>query len=141
MNQRVGTNGFIVKKGKFLLVKRSDNDSFLPGDWEIPGGKLEFGEQAEDGAKREILEETGLDVKIEYLLASWEYEGILNDTQYVQLDFLCTPTDDSEVKLSEEHSDFKWITFDDLDKYEMTPEMKKELLKIASHPIIKGLLA
>ncbi len=137
MNQRVGTNGFIVKKGKFLLVKRSDNDSFLPGDWEIPGGKLEYGEVAENGAVREVYEETGLKVKIEYLLATWEYEGVYNDIQYVQLDFLCTPIDDSDVKLSEEHSDYAWITFDQLDNYDMTPEMKKELLKIRSHPLVR----
>jgi 8-oxo-dGTP diphosphatase len=73
MQQRIVNGGFIVHEGKFLLMKRADNDTFLPGVWEIPGGKLEFGENPLDGAKREIKEEAGLDIELVSSLSIWTY--------------------------------------------------------------------
>jgi len=67
--KRVGA-GFGVmlmsSQGKILLGKRNDDaqkaDSALKGEgtWTMPGGKLEFHESFEDGAKREVMEETSL---------------------------------------------------------------------------------
>jgi len=52
-------------KGQFLLQKRKDiNIPDADGKWEIPGGKINFGEKPEDAAKREVLEETGCVIKI-----------------------------------------------------------------------------
>lgn len=59
------TGGFIRNEfGEILFVKRSENDSFLPGSWELPGGCLEYGENIEKTLRREIKEECGLDIKI-----------------------------------------------------------------------------
>ncbi|MFA5878461.1 MAG: NUDIX domain-containing protein [Candidatus Staskawiczbacteria bacterium] len=67
-NKKVGTGLgiMILKEGKVLLGRRHDDpskaDSELHGEgtWTMPGGKLEFGESFEAGAKREVYEETGL---------------------------------------------------------------------------------
>jgi 8-oxo-dGTP diphosphatase len=62
----VGFGVMVMKNGKLLLGKRHDDpvkaSSQLngAGKWTMPGGKLEFGETFEAGAKREVLEETGL---------------------------------------------------------------------------------
>ncbi|MCR5793591.1 MAG: NUDIX hydrolase [Lachnospiraceae bacterium] len=48
--------------GKFLITKRHMNKHWAPGWWEVPGGAAKAGETSEEAAKREILEETGLDV-------------------------------------------------------------------------------
>ena len=59
----------ILKNRKILLGRRHDDakkaDSALRGEgtWTMPGGKLEFGEEFEDGAKREVFEETGMILK------------------------------------------------------------------------------
>ncbi|MFE0256420.1 NUDIX hydrolase [Streptomyces sp. NPDC059010] len=47
-------------KQRVLLVRRSEKERFLPRVWGVPCGKLEPGESAEDGALRELKEETGL---------------------------------------------------------------------------------
>ncbi|WP_093910773.1 NUDIX hydrolase [Streptomyces sp. cf386] len=47
-------------KQRVLLVRRSDKERFLPRVWGVPCGKLEPGESPEDGALRELKEETGL---------------------------------------------------------------------------------
>ena len=54
--------GVMVKcKDKILLCKRNNEGSF-PGMWSIPGGKLEGNETTQEGAKREFLEETAVDI-------------------------------------------------------------------------------
>lgn len=59
---QVGIGVIILKGNKILLGKRIDGHS--KGTWQSTGGHLEFGESFEDGARREIKEETGLEVKI-----------------------------------------------------------------------------
>jgi len=58
---KVGVGVFIIKDKQVLLGKRKGAHG--NGCWSIPGGKLEFGESLETCAKREVLEETGLDIK------------------------------------------------------------------------------
>lgn len=57
---RVTVKGLFVKDGKILLLKESKK---LSGQWELPGGGLNFGEDIHQGLKREIEEETGMKVK------------------------------------------------------------------------------
>lgn len=140
MNQRIVNGGFIVHQGKFLIVKRADNDSFLPGIWEIPGGKLEPGEDPLDGARREVKEEAGLDVELVSPISIWTYGDYSGGTQFIQIDYLCKIIGNPEVKLSEEHSDFAWITYDELDKYEISPEMRKEILAFKTNLLVENLL-
>ncbi len=139
MNRGIGVNGFIVNDGKFLLVKRADNDDFLPGVWEIPGGKLEIDESCEEGTAREVLEETGLEVEVVSIISNWEYEHD-SRLRFLQLDFLCRAINQN-VKLSEEHSDYAWITYSELDNYDISPEVKEDLLKIRTHPLVQQSLA
>ena len=54
--------GVIVYQSKFLIVKRSETDDFLPNCWEFPGGSVEDGETIQDALKRELKEEIGLDI-------------------------------------------------------------------------------
>ena len=64
----VGFGVMILKDGKLLLGKRHEDpekaSSLLngAGTWTMPGGKLDFGETFEEGAKREVLEETGITI-------------------------------------------------------------------------------
>ena len=48
--------------GKFLITQRVMTKAWAPGWWEVSGGAAQAGEESEDAVKREILEETGLDV-------------------------------------------------------------------------------
>lgn len=50
------------KEGKFLITKRVMTKSWAPGWWEVSGGGVQAGEESQDAVRREIFEETGLDV-------------------------------------------------------------------------------
>lgn len=66
---RVGVACFVWKNGKFLIAKRQGSHG--AATWSVPGGHLEFDETWEDCARREVLEETGLQIKnIRFLAAT-----------------------------------------------------------------------
>src|SRR6476620_3543006 len=58
----VGVGGVVIEDGRALLIRRGTEP--LLGEWSIPGGTLELGETLEQGVARELLEETGLEVKV-----------------------------------------------------------------------------
>ena len=58
---RVGLGIFVIKDARFILWGKRKN-SHGPGTWNLPGGHLEFGESFIECAKREVKEETGLDI-------------------------------------------------------------------------------
>jgi 8-oxo-dGTP diphosphatase len=60
---------FVIQEGAVLLAKRAV-EPFL-GWWDVPGGFLESSEHPETGAKRELLEETGLSIEPTELLGFW----------------------------------------------------------------------
>ncbi|MDO8647193.1 MAG: NUDIX domain-containing protein [Candidatus Diapherotrites archaeon] len=106
-NFGVAVKGFIVDDGKLLLLKREPKNVQMPGIWEISGGRLELGESPFDGLKREVLEETGLNVEIVMPLSVRHFTR--SDKQTItMIIFLCKPLG-NEVKLSKEHTEFEWI--------------------------------
>ena len=72
---RIGVGAVVFRGEEILLVKRGKPP--FKGQWSIPGGGLEFGERLEDGVRREVMEETGLDIKICGLIGV--FEGLPED--------------------------------------------------------------
>ncbi len=96
----------IGQQGKYLIVRRDDNDDIGAGTWEFPGGKIEFGENLEDALLREVKEETGISVSVVRLLYATTF--MTNpQRQVVLMAYLCKPHGD-DIKLSFEHSDYMW---------------------------------
>ena len=89
----IGVGAVIVSGDRALLVRRATEP--LKGEWSVPGGVLELGEKLRDGAVREALEETGLQVEVGEVLDV--FDSIFTDADgrtqyhYVLIDFLCRP--------------------------------------------------
>src|SRR5215470_3634224 len=66
----VGVGGVVIENGKALLIRRGSEP--LLGQWSIPGGTLELGETILEGIARELLEETGLTVRVLDLIEVFE---------------------------------------------------------------------
>lgn len=103
-------------KGKYLLLKKvRDVHADHVGGWEVPGGKIKPNENPVEASLREIKEETGLDCRIftELKFLELEKDGIRTHT-HVYL----TEAFHNKIKLSNEHSDYIWISYEDIDNLE-----------------------
>jgi len=89
----VGVGAVVVDSGSVVLIRRRYEP--LAGHWSLPGGKLELGETLEEGAAREILEETGLEVRVGPVIEV--FDRIIKDEDlrvryhFVLVDYLCWP--------------------------------------------------
>lgn len=108
----VVVKALIRYQGQCLVVQRAKGEFAGAGDWECPGGKLHFGEALEAGLQREVMEETGLSIRIDRLLCASTFFPHAS-LQCVQLNYLCQ-TDTDAITLSREHQAFRWVAKEDL---------------------------
>ena len=116
MKTNIVLTGILKDKDLLLIVKRNENDELYPGAWEFPGGHLEKGETLKDGLKRELKEEIGFTDEFNPIIT--HYYDEVNEKNNVlvhdlEIDFIIN-VDSSKinVKLSNEHCDYKWVTKD-----------------------------
>lgn len=110
---RIGIGVFIFKNGKFLMGKRLGSHG--EGTWSVPGGHLEFGESFADTAKREVLEETGVNIK------NIRFGAVTNDffekenKHYVTV-WMLSDYDSGEATILEPEKclELEWFDFDTL---------------------------
>jgi 8-oxo-dGTP diphosphatase len=112
-NVRVGIAVFVIKNGKFLMMKR--HGSHGPYTWSVPGGHLEFGESFEDTIHREVKEETDLSVKNIRFGAVTNDHFVDEDKHYVTI-WMLSDWDGGQERIMEPNKCLKqeWHTFDDL---------------------------
>ncbi len=101
-----GVKALIVRDGKFLVMH---NNGVKDDLWELPGGRMKFGETAEHTLERELMEETGLKGKAIRLLDTWDL--IRDNYQITGIIYLCS-LEEGEVTLSDEHDAYKWLNAD-----------------------------
>jgi len=121
----VAVKGIINREGKYLLIKRAANSSFDPELWDLPGGKLDYGEELAETLRREVKEETSLTIKVGGPFATWHF--FKGEVFVTGVTFLCEYMG-GEVTLSLEHSDFAWITAGDYSKYPLSTALEPQLL-------------
>ena len=93
----------------FLALKRSKDSFSRPGDWDLPGGNVLYGELHDKSLKREIKEETGLGI-IEFIPIQIITSYDKHKKIYTIFNgFSCSAKVD-KIKISNEHSEFRWST-------------------------------
>ena len=105
----VGVGAIVVDKGRVLLVCRGREP--MKGYWTLPGGVLELGESLVDGVKREVAEETGLEVEpleLVELLDRIHREGEKVRYHYVIADYLCRVTG-GELRAASDADAVRWV--------------------------------
>ena len=103
----VAVKAVIHHQGKFLVVFKNNREDINPNTFDIPGGRIKFGEKPEDALKREVMEESGLKIRLLGITDVWTFiEG--ENFQLVGITYICEALT-SEVKLSFEHSSFEWV--------------------------------
>lgn len=78
----VAQKALIEQDGKILMVQYPDDDHAAAGKWDLPGGRLHVGESALQGLKREVQEETGLEVEVVDIVATGVFTVLHNRQQF-----------------------------------------------------------
>ena len=102
------------KYNNILLLKRSTQNSSFKGCWQLPEGKLEFGEQAKDALAREIKEEIGLKLKKSHLSGVYSCPVKVNKKDYFLVRVVYEAKCSGKIKLDKEHSLAEWFTITDV---------------------------
>lgn len=110
---KAGVGVFIFRSGRFLMLKRAGAHG--AGTWTVPGGWMEFGESFEDTAKREVMEEVGLEID-NFLVAGvansyFEDEGVHSVTIWLTSNH---KVGEAKILEPDKITELLWCDFDSL---------------------------
>ncbi len=118
------------QKEQFLVLKYSGvYGKETKGKWTFPSGRLEENEGYEDALKREVKEETGLDVDIIYQFFSSIIKTV-KGKKVLTVAYFCRPKG-KKIKLCKEHTDYKWVFPKDLKKMKLINPIMIEMAEKA----------
>jgi 8-oxo-dGTP diphosphatase len=127
---RVGVGAVILDSDRVLLVQRGNEPA--RGQWAIPGGLLELGETIADAVRREVAEETGLEIEPGEVVAV--VDAIFPDQagrihfHYVLIDLLARPVG-GRLQPASDVLDARWVTAAELADLPMAPRAREVALK------------
>lgn len=120
----IGVSGLVFNdQGEVLLICRDNPPA--RGQWSLPGGRLEAGETLVDACRREVKEETDVDVSVQHIVAVVERK--IENFHYVIIDFLASlePGGNSRPQAFSDASDARWILLDDLADYRLVDGLEE----------------
>jgi 8-oxo-dGTP diphosphatase len=104
---------------KYLLLRRADDRDYKGGMWECLGGRVEQGESYTQALHREVREEIGVEVQIEFIIATTHfYRGEKTpENELLGVIYGCTIRDPEKVRIGEEHSEQRWVSLKEADGF------------------------
>jgi 8-oxo-dGTP pyrophosphatase MutT (NUDIX family) len=108
----VSVKGVVFLEGRVVLLRNEREE------WELPGGRLEAGEEPTDCLVREIDEELAIDVAVEAILDCWRYD-MQEKAEVVIVTYGCRPRGEAKTRISAEHRAFGLFGMDELDGLNM----------------------
>jgi 8-oxo-dGTP diphosphatase len=133
----IGVGGVIIDRDLTVLIRRGSEP--LLGQWSIPGGTLEIGETLEEGVARELLEETGIVVRVLELIEVFDRIYLENGSDtaadkkkprfhYVIADYLCECIG-GEPRAGSDVTDLAFAREEELEKFQLTETATRILKK------------
>jgi 8-oxo-dGTP diphosphatase len=129
----VAVGGVAIHESRVLLVRRGQPP--LEGRWSIPGGILEVGETIAEGIERELMEETGVRVRVLELIEI--YEKVMRDEEnrpqyhFVILDYACEVVEGT-ARAGGDVTEVKWASEQELDALALTGAAKRVIRRAFS---------
>jgi ribonuclease HI/ADP-ribose pyrophosphatase YjhB (NUDIX family) len=122
MNQRIAVRGIIKLDDKMLLLRRATGRETILGQYELPGGRLAYGEQPEDALRRYLHDDAGLHIETAALFDVVTY--IDQDDRNIQYAVIAYTVElaegHHEPRLSENYDQFIWQSLDNIQQSSLT---------------------
>lgn len=126
----IGVGGLVISGGRVLLARRGAPP--LKGEWSIPGGLLEVGEALMEGVRRELLEETAVEIRVVELIEVFERIDLdASGTarhHFVVLDYLCEMLG-GEARAASDVTDVAWAAPEELPNYSLSEAATRVILR------------
>ena len=116
--------GAIIRRDRHILLIQRGNPP-EQGRWSVPGGRVEPGERLRDAARRETLEEVGLEVDIGALVGVVERSG--TGFHYVVADFAASCDPQAEPIAGDDAAAVAWVPVDDLTNWDLVDGLREFL--------------
>lgn len=131
---RVGVGAIVIHEGRVLLVRRGRAPAL--GLWSVPGGLVELGETTVDAARREVEEETGLDVRIAGLVGvvdrvTCDADGRVR-YHWVLVDYLAYPQSNDTITAGSDAAEVRWVTIDEVERLPITDGLADMIKRAAA---------
>lgn len=122
MKQRLSVRAIIIEEGKALLLRRSNGRPSILGKYELPGGKLAYGEQPEDTLRRCLSDDAGLQLQTSQLFDVVTYIDYDDrEIQYGVIVYIVTLSAQRRpITLSSNYSKYKWHSMLNIQQSELT---------------------
>jgi phosphoglycolate phosphatase-like HAD superfamily hydrolase/ADP-ribose pyrophosphatase YjhB (NUDIX family) len=129
--QPIATVGALIfnDDGRVLMV-RTHKWSDL---WGIPGGKIKWGESSVEALRREIKEETNLDITdIRFVLVQdcIHSKEFYRDAHFILLNYTCRSASGTDVKLNEEAKEFRWVSIEEASALRLNQPTRRLLMAV-----------
>lgn len=122
MNQRIAVRAMIHQENKILLLKRATGRESILGMYELPGGRLTYGEQPEDALRRYLHDDVGLHIEESQLFDVVSYiDRDDRNIQYAVITYTVTlAPSHHDLRLSENYDEYSWYSASDTQQYTLT---------------------
>lgn len=121
---QIAIGAIVINNDELLMVQRANDPG--KGLWSLPGGRVEHGEYLADALRREVREETGLEVEVGELAGILEVPG--TELHYVILDYHATLTGSAEPVPGSDASDVRWVPLKEVAHLECTPRFVETMM-------------
>jgi mutator protein MutT len=136
MNQRIAVRAIVRKNAKTLLLRRANGRPSILGKYELPGGKLDYGEQPEDALARYLKDDAGVTIQTAQLFDVLTYiDHDDRDIQYVFILYLVSlAPGGATIALGQNYDQYAWKKVSNIQQTLLT-ESAKLLLGISQQEI------
>ena len=100
------------ENGQYLMLRRSQDKDFGAGAWECVTGRVDQGEGFPQAVRREVFEELGVEVQIEFIAGTTHFHRgePLPENELLSVLYCCTLDGPDAIQMSAEHDEQRWIT-------------------------------